>query len=76
VTDPGISRRWVSAIAYAAESAYVRMFHDQLADQGVDAAQMTVGGAIGPGLRHEPDAVAAELWRLHSERDQPLVALR
>ncbi|WP_433579121.1 SDR family NAD(P)-dependent oxidoreductase [Nocardia brasiliensis] len=68
--------RAASAIAYAAESAYVRMLHDALADQGVLAAQVTVVGPIGPGARHEPDAVARQLWRLHTERDQSLVVLR
>ncbi|WP_433203034.1 SDR family NAD(P)-dependent oxidoreductase [Nocardia sp. CA-107356] len=68
--------RAVSGIAYAAESAYVRMLHDALADQGVHAAQVTIVGPIGPGARHEPDAVAQQLWRLHTERDQPLVVLR
>ncbi|MFI6165942.1 SDR family NAD(P)-dependent oxidoreductase [Nocardia sp. NPDC051052] len=68
--------RAVSGIAYAAESVYVRMLHDTLADEGVHAAQVTVVGPIGPGARHEPDAVAEELWRLHTERDQPLVVLR
>lgn len=68
--------RAVSAIAYAAESAYVRMLHDALADEGVYAAHVTVVGPIGVGMRHEPDAVAAELWRLHAEREQPLVVLR
>ncbi|PXX57640.1 NADP-dependent 3-hydroxy acid dehydrogenase YdfG [Nocardia tenerifensis] len=68
--------RAVSAIAYAAESAYVRMLHDALVDQGVYAAQVTVVGPIGPGARHEPDEVAQHLWRLHIERDQPLLVLR
>ncbi|MFC4908278.1 SDR family NAD(P)-dependent oxidoreductase [Actinomadura gamaensis] len=68
--------RAVSGVAYAAESAYVRMLHDALADQGVHAAQVTIVGAIGPGAHHEPDAVAGELWRRHTDRDQPLVVLR
>ncbi|MGW1030444.1 SDR family NAD(P)-dependent oxidoreductase [Streptomyces sp. NPDC002577] len=68
--------RAVSAIAYAAESAYVRMLHEALADDGVHSAQLTVVGPVGPGARHEPDAVADELWRLHTRRDQPLVVLR
>ncbi|MEU1799535.1 SDR family NAD(P)-dependent oxidoreductase [Streptomyces sp. NPDC019937] len=68
--------RAVSGIAYAAESAYVRMLHDALAVEGVHAAQLTVVGPIGRGARHEPDAVAREMWRLHTARDQPLVVLR
>ncbi|MFL6118421.1 SDR family NAD(P)-dependent oxidoreductase [Actinophytocola sp.] len=68
--------RAVSGIAYAAESAYTRMLHDALTHEGVHVAQVTVVGPIGPGARHEPDTVAQELWRLHTERDQPLVILR
>jgi NADP-dependent 3-hydroxy acid dehydrogenase YdfG len=68
--------RAVSGIAYAAESAYTRMLHDTLAEDGVHAAQVTVVGPIGPGARHEPDEVAEELWRLHTTRDQPLLVLR
>jgi NADP-dependent 3-hydroxy acid dehydrogenase YdfG len=68
--------RAVSAVAYAAESAYVRMLHDTLADDDVHAAQITVVGPIGPGARHEPDDVAQELWQLHTERAQPLLILR
>ncbi|MGW2556960.1 SDR family NAD(P)-dependent oxidoreductase [Streptomyces sp. NPDC001635] len=68
--------RAVSAIAYAAESAYVRLLHEALADDGVHGAQLTVVGPIDPGARHEPDAVAAELWRLHTRRDQLLLVLR
>ncbi|MFI7000726.1 SDR family NAD(P)-dependent oxidoreductase [Nocardia sp. NPDC050175] len=68
--------RAVSGIAYAAESAYTRMLHDTLAADGVHAAQITVVGPIAPGARHEPDAVAEELWQLHTARDQPLLVLR
>jgi NADP-dependent 3-hydroxy acid dehydrogenase YdfG len=68
--------RALSGIAYAAESAYVRMLHDALRDEGVYAAQLTVVGPIGPGARHEPDAVADELWRLHTRRDEALLVLR
>ncbi|MFF2555048.1 SDR family NAD(P)-dependent oxidoreductase [Nocardia sp. NPDC058058] len=68
--------RAVSAIAYAAESAYVRMLHDALAHEDMHAAQITIVGPLGPGAQHEPDAVAQQLWRMHTERDQPLIVLR
>ncbi|MCI3245755.1 MULTISPECIES: hypothetical protein [Streptomyces] len=68
--------RTVSAIAYAAESAYVRLLHETLADDGVHVAQVTIVGAIGAGLTHEPDEVAEHLWQLHAERTQPLLVLR
>ncbi|MER8160839.1 hypothetical protein [Streptomyces sp. NPDC094472] len=68
--------RAVSGRAYTAESAYVRMLYDALGNEGVYAAQLTVVGPIGPGARHEPDAVADELWQMHTRRDQPLFVLR
>ena len=68
--------RAVSGVAYGAESAYVRMLHDALTGDGVHVAQVTVVGAIGHDGPHRPDAVAGELWRRHTLRDQPLVVLR
>lgn len=65
-----------SAVAYAAESVYVRMLHDRLAGDGVHVAQVTVVGPLAPGAKHEPADVAEELWRLHTTRDQPLLVLR
>ncbi|MFE4216216.1 SDR family NAD(P)-dependent oxidoreductase [Streptomyces sp. NPDC056844] len=68
--------RAVSTIAYAAESAYVRLVNETLADDGVYAAQATVVGPIGAGLTHEPDTVAEHLWDLHTGRTQALLVLR
>lgn len=68
--------RAVSAIAYAAESAYVRLLHETLTNDGVHVAQVTIVGPIGAGLSHEPDAVAEHLWQLHTERSQSLLVLR
>ncbi|MFB8754362.1 SDR family NAD(P)-dependent oxidoreductase [Streptomyces nigra] len=68
--------RAVSGVAYAAESAYTRMLHDALAGDGVHAAQLTIVGATGAGALHDPDDVARQLWRLHSDRDEPLLILR
>ncbi|MGQ4436314.1 SDR family NAD(P)-dependent oxidoreductase [Streptomyces sp. SAS_260] len=68
--------RAVSAIAYAAESAYVRLLHETLADDGVHVAQVTIVGPIGTGLTHEPDDVAERLWQLHTERTRSLLVLR
>lgn len=68
--------RAVSGVAYAAEAVYVGMLHDALAGQGVHAARVTVFGAVGPGLCHEPEAVAEELWRRHRLRDRAVAVLR
>jgi len=56
-------------ISFAAEVAYARMLHEQLADEGVHVAHTAIGGRIAPGEDHEPDDVAEVLWRHHTERD-------
>lgn len=68
--------RAVSGVAYAAESVWVRMLHDALAPMGVQAAQLTVVGGVGPDQHHDPATVAEQLWLLRSRRDQPLAVLR
>ena len=55
-------------ISFAAEVAYARMLHDELADDGVHVAHTVIGGRIAPGEDHEPGDVAEVLWRHHSER--------
>jgi NADP-dependent 3-hydroxy acid dehydrogenase YdfG len=55
-------------ISFAAEVAYARMLHDELAGSGVHVAHTAIGGRIGPGLDQEPDAIADVLWRHHTER--------
>jgi NADP-dependent 3-hydroxy acid dehydrogenase YdfG len=57
-------------VSFAAEVAYARMLHDELADKGVHVAHTAIGGRIEPGGDHEPDDVADELWRHHTERDR------
>jgi short-subunit dehydrogenase len=54
-------------ISFAAEVAYARMLHDELADDGVHVAHTAIGGRIAPGEDHEPDEVADVLWRHHAE---------
>lgn len=65
--NPNPARTGVG-ISFAGEVAYARMLHDELAGRGVHVAHTAVGGAIGPGLDHEPDDVADVLWRHHTER--------
>ena len=68
--------RAVSGLAYAAETVYVRMLHDALAPDGVQAAQLIIVGAIGPGQHHAPATVAEQLWQLRTSRDRSLTVLR
>jgi short-subunit dehydrogenase len=54
-------------ISFAAEVAYARMLHQELAGSGVHVAHTAIGGRIAPGLDHEPEDIAELLWRHHAE---------
>ena len=56
-------------ISFAAEVAYARRLHDELAEQGIHVAHTAIAGRIGPGLDHEPVEVADVLWSHHTVRD-------
>ncbi|MFE5045856.1 SDR family NAD(P)-dependent oxidoreductase [Streptomyces sp. NPDC056637] len=58
-----------TSIAFAAESAYARMLHDALAEEGIHAAQLIIPGAIRPDAEHSsPEALAERLYAMHAER--------
>ncbi len=58
-----------TSIAFAAESAYGRLLHDTLADDGIHVAQLIIPGAIVPGHEKKDPAVLADtLWTLHQDR--------
>ncbi|MFB7757467.1 dehydrogenase, partial [Streptomyces sp. NPDC056121] len=58
-----------TSIAFAAESAYARMLHDALAEEGIHAAQLIIPGAIRPDAEHSsPEVLAERLYSLHTER--------
>jgi NADP-dependent 3-hydroxy acid dehydrogenase YdfG len=56
-------------ISFAAEVAYARMLHDQLAQDGVHVAHTAIAGRIAPGQDHEPDDIAEAVWSHHTLRD-------
>ncbi|GAA3485790.1 SDR family NAD(P)-dependent oxidoreductase [Streptomyces yanii] len=59
-----------TSVAFAAESAYVRMLHDVLAAENIHATQLIIPGAIRPDSEHSsPQALAERLYALHAERD-------
>ncbi|MFE2499395.1 SDR family NAD(P)-dependent oxidoreductase [Streptomyces scopuliridis] len=63
------TQRAGTSIAFAAESAYARLLHDQLAPDDIHVAQLIIPGAITPGdARKDPDTLAALLWDIHRER--------
>ena len=55
-------------ISFAAEVAYARMLHDELAGQGVHVAHTAIGGRIAPGMDHEPSDIADVVWSHHADR--------
>lgn len=59
--------RVASAVATTAAATYFRLLRDALRPSGVNVAHLTIRGAVGPGLRHEPDAVADMLWDAHRD---------
>lgn len=59
-----------TSIAFAGESAYARMLHDELAVSGIHVAQLIIPGAIVTGHpRKDPAVLAETLWGLHSRRE-------
>jgi NADP-dependent 3-hydroxy acid dehydrogenase YdfG len=52
-------------VSFAAEVAYARMLHEELAKRGVHVGHTAISGTIAPGGDHEPDDVAEALWRHH-----------
>lgn len=45
----------------------VALLHEQLAEDGVHAAGVTVVGVVEPGTALDPDRIAETYWQLHSE---------
>jgi NAD(P)-dependent dehydrogenase (short-subunit alcohol dehydrogenase family) len=59
-----------TSIAFAGETAFARMLHDVLREENIHVGQLIVPGAITRGHEtHDPDALAATLWRMHTARD-------
>ena len=58
-----------TSIAFAGESAYGAMLHDALKPQNIHVGQLIIPGAIGGGdPLYAPDALAARLWNIHTQR--------
>jgi NADP-dependent 3-hydroxy acid dehydrogenase YdfG len=65
VVNPSAERA-SSAVAGFAEKAYVALLAEALAGSPLRVAHLAVVGAVGAGMKHEPDAVAERLWSLHA----------
>jgi NADP-dependent 3-hydroxy acid dehydrogenase YdfG len=55
-------------ISFAAEVAYARMLHDELAPRGIHVGHTAIAGRIAPGGDHEPADIADALWDQHVRR--------
>jgi NADP-dependent 3-hydroxy acid dehydrogenase YdfG len=59
-----------TSVAFAGESAFARMLHDEVAADGIHVAQLVIPGRIEPGHpTHDPAVLADKLWELHSRAD-------
>ncbi|MDN5853640.1 MAG: SDR family NAD(P)-dependent oxidoreductase [Actinomycetia bacterium] len=65
-THPSAERA-ASAITTTAAASYFRLLHEALSSTDVNVAHLTIRGGVGPGLQHEPEAVAELLWDAHRE---------
>ncbi|GAB3965319.1 SDR family NAD(P)-dependent oxidoreductase [Actinoallomurus acanthiterrae] len=57
--------RTVSAVVYAGLNGYLDLLAQTLPQRGIHVGRITIVGAVGPGLTHEPDDIAEHLWRHH-----------
>lgn len=60
-----------TSIAFAGQAAYAQLLNEELAEEGIHVSQLIIGGAIdGSDSRKSPEALAEQLWNLHTGRDR------
>ena len=60
-----------TSIAFAGQSAYATMLHEELAEENIQVGQLIIPGAISEGHQDkDPSVLAERLWDLHTNRDQ------
>ncbi|OZE41973.1 MULTISPECIES: SDR family NAD(P)-dependent oxidoreductase [unclassified Rhodococcus (in: high G+C Gram-positive bacteria)] len=60
-----------TSIAFAGQAAYAQLLNEESAAEGIQVSQLIIGGAIdGSDPRKSPEALAEQLWSLHTERDK------
>ncbi|MBY4207632.1 dehydrogenase [Rhodococcus sp. 05-2255-1e] len=60
-----------TSIAFAGQAAYAQLLNEELAAEGIQVSQLIIGGAIdGSDPKKSPEALAEQLWSLHTERDR------
>lgn len=60
-----------TSIAFAGQAAYAQLLNEELAEEGIQVSQLIIGGAIdGSDPQKSPEALAEQLWSLHTERNR------
>ncbi|OZD07229.1 dehydrogenase [Rhodococcus sp. 06-235-1A] len=60
-----------TSIAFAGQAAYAQLLNEELASEGIQVSQLIIGGAIdGSDPKKSPEALAEQLWSLHTERNR------
>lgn len=55
------------AIGKAGLRSLALMLHQELSGQGIHAATVTICGLVKPGTHFDPDKIADQYWRLHTQ---------
>ena len=58
------------SLGKAGVRALTKLLASQYGPAGIHVATVTVGGAVAPGGRFDPDRIAEEYWRLHTQRPE------
>jgi NAD(P)-dependent dehydrogenase (short-subunit alcohol dehydrogenase family) len=58
------------SLGKAGVRALTTLLASEYGPAGVHVATVTVGGAVEPGGRFDPDRIAEEYWRLHAQRPE------
>jgi NAD(P)-dependent dehydrogenase (short-subunit alcohol dehydrogenase family) len=65
--DPAVTSL---SLGKAGIRALTRLLASEYGSSGIHVATVTVGGAVAPGGPFDPDRIAGEYWRLHSQRPE------
>ena len=55
------------SLGKAGVRALAHLLANEYGPQGIHVATVTVGGAVAPGTAFDPDDIAEEYWRLHTQ---------
>ena len=58
------------SLGKAGVRALTMLLASEYGSSGIHVATVTVGGAVAPGGRFDPDRIAGEYWRLHTQRPE------